>query len=310
MYVLSDSTSKLMRVVIAIGGNALLKRGQKLEARYQLQNIQQAIKGIASIAKQHEVVLCHGNGPQIGLLALEADAYQDVAPYPLDILGAETQGMIGYLLQRELKNHLPNFEIVTLLNQTRVEPKDPAFERPTKFIGPVYTKQQVEKLQKSQTWCFHQDGADYRRVVPSPEPHEIIEQHTIARLLSPSTLVICGGGGGIPVYRHNGRLCGIEAVVDKDKTAALLAERLHADALMILTDVDAVFEHWGTEQARALRQVSVAQLSEMVFPPGSMGPKIDAACRFVSATKQPAMIGHLADAEALLMRQAGTHIEG
>ncbi len=299
----------MSKIVIALGGNALLRRGEPLEAEIQRQNIAKAAEAIAQIAQTNQVVVTHGNGPQVGLLALQAEAYAKVRPYPLDVLGAETEGMIGYLLEQQLCNHLPARQVVTLLTQIEVDPADPAFTSPSKPIGPVYTETEAQKLARERGWAIAPDGAAYRRVVPSPEPRRIIELSTIKFLVKAGALVVCAGGGGIPVIVNSlGEIRGVEAVIDKDKAASLLAQLLSADALLLLTDVDAVYLNWGLASARPLRYITPSQLRTYHFAPGSMAPKVEAACRFVEATGGFAGIGKLEDAQAILAGKAGTVI--
>jgi carbamate kinase len=253
------------------------------------------------------VVVTHGNGPQVGLLALQAEAYQEVHPYPLDVLGAETEGMIGYLIEQELRNQLPQCQVATLLTQIEVEPRDPAFVHPSKPIGPLYTRVEAEKLARERGWAIAPDGDGYRRVVPSPEPRRVLELPTIHLLLEAGILVICAGGGGIPVViTAAGGIRGVEGVIDKDLAAALLAQELGADALLLLTDVDAVYDNWGTAQAEPFRQTTPQKLRQYQFAPGSMAPKIEAACRFVEATGGMAAIGCLQDALEMLEGKRGT----
>ena len=298
-----------MLVVIALGGNALIRRGQIPEVETQRQNIQLAAQAIAEVARQHRVVVTHGNGPQVGLLAMQAEAYKQVQPYPLDILDAETEGAIGYLLERELRNQLPAQSIVTLLTQIEVDPRDPAFARPTKPIGAVFSKTEADQLARERGWTVAPDGNAFRRVVPSPEPKRILELPTIQLLVNAGALVVCAGGGGIPVVvTAAGQICGIEAVIDKDLATALLATELQADALLLLTDVDAVFHNWGTPEARPIRETTPQQLSRYRFAPGSMQPKVEAACRFVEGTGGVAGIGKLQDAAEILSGDRGTLI--
>ena len=253
--------------------------------------------------------MTHGNGPQVGLLALQGAAYSQVAPYPLDVLGAESEGMIGYLLDQELVNTLGTRDVATLLTQVIVDRDDPAFEHPTKFVGPVYSEPEARQLAYARRWTVAQDGEHWRRVVPSPEPRSIVELRTIRLLVEAGVVVICVGGGGIPVVvDREGRLHGIEGVVDKDLAAALLAEGLGADALLMLTDVPAVEVGWGTPTARRLGDVTVGELSGMTFAPGSMGPKVQAACRFAERTGGLAAIGSLADAVDILEGRCGTRV--
>ncbi|ABZ75263.1 carbamate kinase [Shewanella halifaxensis HAW-EB4] len=295
-------------LVVALGGNALLRRGEPLEADVQRINIASAVKAIAALTADWNVVLVHGNGPQVGLLALQNSDYKQVKPYPLDILVAETQGMIGYMLQQELQNALPEISIVTMLTQVEVNSKDPAFLMPTKYIGPVYDKVEADVLSIEKGWEFKNDGDYIRRVVPSPKPLNIIESASIKQLISHGSLVICAGGGGIPVVRKDKKLLGVEAVIDKDLSAAFLAEQINADALLILTDADAVYINWGTDKQMALSNAQPEQLEKMEFDAGSMGPKINAACEFVNATKGKVGIGCLADGSQILKGLKGTLI--
>ncbi len=298
-----------MRVVIALGGNALLRRGEPLDATVQRRNVRAAASAVAAVAREHEVVITHGNGPQVGLLLLQSEAYRAVAPYPLDILGAESEGMIGYLIEEELRNVLPGREVATLLTVVEVAADDPAFRRPSKPIGPVYTAAEARRLAVERGWRMAPDGRRWRRVVPSPEPRRIIEIAAIRLLVAAGVIVVCAGGGGIPVVVDPaGGLRGVEAVIDKDLSATLLATTLEAYALLLLTDVDAVYAEWGTPWARPLRRATAAELRAMAFAPGSMGPKIEAACRFVESGGRFAAIGALADAALLLRGGAGTRV--
>jgi carbamate kinase len=297
------------RVVVALGGNALIRRGERAEAATQRANIARAVRAVAAVARRHEVVVTHGNGPQVGLLALQAEAYRDVAPYPLDVLGAESEGMIGYLLEQELMNALPGRPVATLLTQVGVDAADPAFAQPSKPIGPVYDEPAGRRLAAERGWALAPDGDGVRMVVASPEPRAILELATIRLLIGAGVLVVCAGGGGIPVtITAEGALHGVEAVVDKDRAAALLAEQLDADALLLLTDVPRVVAGWGTAAAVELDRATPAQLRDLAFPAGSMGPKVEAACRFVERTGGLAAIGALEDAEAILAGHAGTQI--
>jgi carbamate kinase len=298
-----------MRLIIALGGNALLRRGERLTSGNQRNNIKTAAAALAPLALQHELIVTHGNGPQVGLLALQSAAYHPEESYPLDILDAETEGMIGYLIEQELMNLLsPHRLCATLLTQIEVDPDDPAFASPSKPIGPVYTKAVAERLAEERGWRIAQDGDHYRRVVASPAPRKILEIEVIRLLLARGVVVICAGGGGIPVVRDGqNQLQGIEAVIDKDRASALLARELGAVALMMLTDVDAVYRDWGTPKARALRAVSPGKARKMAFAPGSMAPKMAAACEFAE-TGGTAFIGQLQDASAILAGSAGTRI--
>lgn len=295
-------------LVIALGGNALLKRGDPLEADIQRKNIEQAARVIAHLTVSWRVILVHGNGPQVGLLALQNSAYDKVAPYPLDILGAETQGMIGYMLQQTLKNYLPHREISTLLTQVEVGAADPAFRNPTKYIGPVYDHIQAESLKIEKGWVFKADGNYFRRVVPSPQPKRIVESEAIRALIALDHLVICNGGGGVPVVERADGYHGIEAVIDKDLSAALLAREINADALLILTDADAVYLDWGKSTQRPLAHATPELLRDMQFDAGSMGPKIAACCRFVTECNGIAGIGSLAEGSDILLGEKGTLI--
>lgn len=298
-----------MRVVVALGGNALLRRGQPVDAATQRANIGTAVAAIAELAREHQVVVTHGNGPQVGLLALQCEALRDVTPYPLDVLGAESEGMIGYLLGQQLINALDGQPVATLLTQVIVDPDDPAFAHPTKPIGPVYDQLTAQRLADERGWSIAPDGEHYRRVVPSPEPRSIIELGAIELLAKSGVLVVCVGGGGIPVVLdEHKRLHGIEAVIDKDLSAALLATQLDADALLMLTDVPNVEADWHTPQARPLAEVTTDEARRLKLAPGSMGPKIEAACRFIDAVGGIAAIGALADATALLRGERGTRI--
>lgn len=296
-----------MRIVAALGGNALLRRGEPPEAATQRRHVGEAVRALAALAGTHELVLTHGNGPQVGLLALQAAAYRDVTPYPLDVLGAESEGMIGYLLEQALRNELPGRSVATLLTQIVVDPADPAFGRPSKPIGPVYTEAEARRLAAERGWAIALDGESFRRVVASPEPLQVVELEAIRLLVAAGVLVICGGGGGIPVVvDESGALYGVEAVIDKDLSAALLARLLEADALLLLTDVPAVERDRGTPDATPIRRANPAELRELRFASGSMGPKVEAACRFVEAGGRFAAIGALDDAPAILRGEAGT----
>jgi len=297
-----------MRIVAALGGNALLKRGEAPIAEIQEKHVLAAVDALSPIARDHDLIITHGNGPQVGLLALESASDPSLPhPYPIDVLGAQTQGMIGYFLLQAFENALPGRTVASLVCQTLVASDDPAFEQPTKFIGPVYARQEGRRLAHLRGWQVHQDGDGWRRVVASPEPLELIEMPTIRMLLRNGTVVICAGGGGIPVCRGaDGLLRGIEAVVDKDLTAALLARDLDADALLLLTDVPNVESNFGTNSAQAIRDTTPAALRALPFPAGSMGPKVEAACRFVEATGKSAAIGRLEDAMEMLEGSRGT----
>jgi carbamate kinase len=297
-----------MRIVAALGGNALLERGEKPDADIQESHVRQAVAALAPLARAHELVVTHGNGPQVGMLALESARDPALTrPYSLDVLGAQTQGMIGYWLARALRGAAPGRPVGCLIGQTRVDPDDPAFAKPAKFVGPVYQEEEALRLAAERDWTVRRDGAAWRRVVPSPEPLELVELPLIRMLLDNGALVVCAGGGGIPVAADAaGALRGLEAVVDKDLAAALLARAVDAGALLLLTDVDAVIDGFGTPGARPIRHATPRDLRARSFPAGSMGPKVEAACRFVEATGQMAAIGRLDAAAALLSRAAGT----
>ncbi|WP_016767970.1 carbamate kinase, partial [Vibrio cyclitrophicus] len=291
-----------------LGGNALLRRGEPLEADVQRRNIETAVKTISEIAKVYNVVLVHGNGPQVGLLALQGLEYKKVNPYPLDVLGSETQGMIGYMLMQEFKNYLPNRNISCMLTQMTVDPNDPAFADPTKPIGPIYKEAEARELAEKFHWIVKPDGQHFRRVVPSPRPTGIVEHDAITQLIDAGHLVICTGGGGIPVKKENGKLVGVEAVIDKDMSAAFLAKQLDADALLILTDADAVYLDWGKPTQHALRSTTPSELAKFTFDAGSMGPKIEASCEFIQQGGKVVGIGALEDGLQILQGQAGTNI--
>lgn len=295
-----------MRVVAALGGNALLRRGERPTLAAQQANAHAAAAALAPLARAHELVVTHGNGPQVGLLALLAEASAEVPPYPLDVLGAESEGLIGYLLEQALRSALPEREIVTLLTQVEVAADDPAFAKPTKPIGPLYARDEGERLAAARGWQLVRDGASVRRAVPSPEPLRIFGLASIRRLLASGVLVICAGGGGIPVVARAGAFAGAEAVVDKDLCAALLARALAADALLLLTDVDAIYRDWP-ERREPIAQTTPAELRALALAPGSMAPKAEAVCRFAEAGGFAA-IGSLADAARLLAGRAGTRL--
>jgi len=298
-----------MRVVAALGGNALLRRGQPAEAELQRRNVEVAAGALAAIAREHELVVTHGNGPQVGLLALQSAAYDAVTSYPFDVLGAESEGMVGYMLEQALENELPDRQVAALLTQVVVDPQDPAFGAPTKPIGPVYDEAAAKRLAGERGWTVQPDGKGWRRVVPSPEPMEIVELRTIATLVRMGVIVICAGGGGIPVVKDDSRsLHGVEAVIDKDLSAALLALELGADALLLLTDVDGVQLDYGTPGARPLGEATPDELARLELPAGSMGPKADAAARFVRGGGRLAAITSLERATAALEGRAGTTV--
>ena len=300
-----------MRIVIALGGNALLKRGEPMTADHQRANVRVAAGSLARIAADHELVVSHGNGPQVGLLALQGEAYKDVEAYPLDILGAETQGMIGYMVEQELGNLLP-FErpLATILTMVEVDPDDEAFADPSKFVGPIYDEPTANALAADKGWVVKPDGPHWRRVVPSPRPKQIFEIRPMRWLLEHGAVVICAGGGGIPTMYAPGerRLLGVEAVIDKDLASSLLARELDADLFVMATDVDGVYRDWGTPDQARIERISADDLASMDFPAGSMGPKVDAATEFVRLTGKRAAIGALADIDGLVAGTAGTNV--
>jgi carbamate kinase len=308
-----------MRVVVALGGNALLRRAEAMTSDNQRHNVRVACRQLAPVAHDHELVIAHGNGPQVGLLALQGAAYEEVPTYPLDILGAETQGMIGYLVEQELGNLVPfDKPIATLLTMIEVDPDDQAFADPSKPIGPVYDRPSAEALAAKYGWTFKPDGDYHRRVVPSPKPRRIFELRQIKWLLEQGSIVICAGGGGIPVMytrssgpatpEHDRELLGVEAVIDKDFASGLLAADVLADSFIMATDVDAVYEGWSTPDQRAIARAHPDALEAMAeaFPAGSMRPKVLAACEFARSTGKRAAIGALGDISHVLEDGAGT----
>ncbi|MGE6383186.1 carbamate kinase [Shewanella baltica] len=302
-----------MRIVLALGGNALLERGQPLTATHLRNNIKKAAASIAAIAREHDVLIVHGNGPQVGLLMEQNYEYQKinsaVTAYPLDVLGAETCGMVGYMLQQELFNSDKKLSITTILTQTCVDIDDPAFNDPTKFVGPVYNEEEIDKVNiANPSAIFKKDGNYYRRVVSSPIPQDIVESKQIRSLLENGNTVIACGGGGIPVFKaDNGNLVGVECVIDKDLTAELLAEQIQADLFIILTD-GAVYLNYGKENQQAIKNITPQELDKYHFPAGSMGPKIDAVCKFVSKGLGDAAIGALDELSAVIAGHSGTRI--
>jgi carbamate kinase len=300
-----------MRIVIALGGNALLRRGEPMTAENQRENVRLAASQIAQVEPGNELVIAHGNGPQVGLLALQGAAYKEVEAYPLDVLGAQTEGMIGYLIEQELGNLLP-YEVpfATILTQVEVDAQDPAFGHPTKPIGPVYSKEEAERLAKERGWAIAPDGDKFRRVVASPRPKHIFEIRPVKWLLEHGTIVICAGGGGIPTCydeRHK-LLRGVEAVIDKDLCSALLAQELDAEVLVIATDVDAAYVDWGKPGQKAIAQAHPDDLEKLGFASGSMGPKVQAAIEFARNTGKDAVIGSLSDIVAITENRAGTRV--
>jgi carbamate kinase len=311
-----------MRVVVALGGNALQRRGEPMTVENQRANVRRACEALAPLAMEHELVISHGNGPQVGLLSLQASAYDEQSAYPFDVLGAQTEGMIGYLIEQELGNLLPfEKEIATVLTMTEVDPADPAMANPTKFVGPVYTAEEARRIAAERGWTVRPDGRHWRRVVPSPLPRSIFEIKPIRYLLERGVVVICTGGGGIPTVYLPGEhpvgpghlnpraLVGVEAVIDKDRSSAVLAEGLGADLLVIATDADAVHLDWDTPEARAIATVSPDALKAFDFPAGSMGPKVEAACAFArSEPGRVTAIGALEDLPQILAGTRGTRI--
>ncbi len=301
-----------MRIVIALGGNALLRRSDPMTTEVQRRNVKIAAEAIAPLAAEHSIVVVHGNGPQVGLLALQAQAYTSAEPYPMDVLDAGTQGMIGYLIQQELRSLLPpQTQVATLLTMIVVDPDDPAFASPTKFVGPVYPRAAADRLAAQEGWQFRPDGDSWRRVVPSPEPRRILEIQPITWLLERGAVVICAGGGGIPTMypaSGSGELTGVEAVIDKDLAGELLAEEVSADLYLMATDVDGVYLSWGTPDQRLLSQVTPEELASHQFAAGSMGPKVEAAARFTAKTGGRAAIGSLADIAGIVAGKAGTNV--
>ena len=300
-----------MRIVVALGGNALLRRGQPMTVANQRANVRIAAEALAPVALEHELVITHGNGPQVGLLALQGAAYHPDDAFPLDVLGAETEGLIGYLIEQELGNLLPfDKPLATLLTMVEVNHDDPAFADPTKFVGPLYDQAAAAQLAATNGWVVKQDGDAWRRVVPSPEPQRIFELRPVKWLLEQGAVVIAAGGGGIPTMYVPGTrtLVGVEAVVDKDRASALLAIEVAADQFVVATEADAIYVDWATAQQRAIRQATPDALADIGFPAGSMGPKVEAACAFVRATGNSALVGALDQIPALLARDGGTAV--
>lgn len=300
-----------MKIVVALGGNALARRGQQATADNLRANVREAMADLSKVALEHQLVITHGNGPQVGLLALQNLAYSEVESYPLDILGAETQGMLGYVIGQELMNAIGmQRHMVTILTTTVVREDDPAFARPTKFVGPVYSKSEAEEFAAKYDWTIAQDGQHWRRVVPSPEPVLIRQSESIERILKLGLIVLCGGGGGVPVVidSKTDSMHGVEAVVDKDASSAVLARDIGADMLLLLTDGDAVCLDWGTPDERAIRTASPAALREFNFAEGSMGPKVAAAAQYAEATGGEAVIGSLDKIAEILTGRSGTRI--
>jgi carbamate kinase len=300
-----------MRIVLALGGNALLRRDEPMTAQNQRENVRVAARALAPLARSHELVVSHGNGPQVGLLAMQAASYSKVEAYPLDVLGAQTEGMIGYMIEQELGNLLP-FEqpFATILTMVEVDPDDPAFQNPTKPIGPTFTEEEARRLAKERSWTIAPEGDRWRRVVPSPKPKRVFEIRPIKWLLERGVIVICTGGGGIPtMYHPDGSLHGAEVVIDKDRASALLARELEADFLVMATDVEGVYAGWGTPEAKLIRRATPEEIRMHAFASGSMRPKVEAACSFAEEHGRRAAIGALSDLERIVAGQAGTIIE-
>jgi carbamate kinase len=304
----SDRQSR-PRAVVALGGNALLRRGEPLEAANQTRAARAAARVLARVAPTHQLVVTHGNGPQVGLLALMSEAFTDTAPYPLDVLGSETEGQIGYVLELELDNAIDDQDTVAVLTRVVVDAHDPAFRAPSKFIGPMYSATVAQSAAETHGWTVKPDGDGWRRVVPSPQPRRIVQLHAIERLVEAGFLVICTGGGGIPVVEGpGGNYRGVEAVIDKDLASALLATNLGVETLVLATDVDAVYDGYGTAAQRPISRATPSGLSAHHFPAGSMAPKVEAVCRFVEHTGGRGVIGSLAEIDDLLRGRAGTQV--
>lgn len=297
-----------MRLVVALGGNALRRRGQGPDRAAEADNVATAVAAVAGLTAAHSVVVTHGNGPQVGILALQAASVSELEPYPLDVLGAESEGLIGYLLQQGLVSAVPGAQVVTVLTQVVVDRGDPAFTHPTKPIGPVMDAASAGRLGEERGWSVGPDGTGFRRMVPSPEPRRLVELPTIRLLVDAGVIVICAGGGGIPVVEDDRGLHGVEAVVDKDLSAALLALGTEADGLVLLTDVPGVYQEHGTTGARLVRRARPGQLRRLGLPAGTMGPKAEAAARFVEAGGGWAAIGSLDEAAAVVAGAAGTRV--
>ena len=301
-----------MKIVIALGGNALLKRGEPMTAENQRENVKTACAQIARVYDGNQLIITHGNGPQVGLLALQNNAYKEVPMYPLDVLGAETAGMIGYMIQQELSNTVPDSaSIATMLTQIQVDPKDPAFQKPSKPVGPVYSKEEADKIAAEKGWTMAPDNDKYRRVVASPKPVNIFGLEPLKTLIDNKYIVVCGGGGGIPTWVDDkGKQHGAEAVIDKDLATALLATLIDADLFVIATDVDGAYLDWGKPEQKRIALAAPDAALAFGFASGSMGPKIEAAANFAKATGKDAVIGALADIEQIVAGKAGTRISG
>lgn len=306
-----------MRVLVALGGNALSLKNEPITAQNQRKRVKQAVAPLAKIAEQHELIITHGNGPQVGLLAQQSLAnlssdqsnQSTKAPFPLDVLNAETEGMIGYLIEQELINQLPeNRRTASLLTMVQVDANDKAFSEPDKPVGPSYPFEKKQSLEDKNNWSFKSKDNEWQRVVPSPEPEDILQSPAIETLLLNDTVVICSGGGGIPVSRSDNALIGVEAVIDKDKTSALLAIKLKVDRFIIATKTDGVYRNWQSKTSEKIKNITIKQLKSMQFESGTMAPKIAAAIRFVKQRQQPAVIGSLDELDKIMNFNAGTKI--
>jgi len=299
-----------MRVVVALGGNALLKRGEEPTSQNQRRNVRTACRSLAPLAEDNQLVITHGNGPQVGLLALQSASYKEVEEYPLDVLGAQTEGMLGYYIEQELGNMMPTeSSFATILTMVEVDPEDPAFQNPSKPIGLLYEEGEAQRIAKEKGWSIARDGDGWRRVVPSPEPHRIFELRPIHWLLEKGVVVICAGGGGIPTaYNSEGTLEGVEVVIDKDRASALLARQLGARLLILATDADGVYENWGSDEAKLIQRATPDDMSGLELEAGSMGPKVEAACDFVRRTGERAVIGSLSEISGMVEGTSGTQI--
>ena len=299
-----------MKVVVSLGSSALLKRGEPMDGKIQRKNLARAATELAIIARGHKVIVTHSSGPQAGLLAVKAEAYAQSQQYSLDVLHAEVEGMIGYMIQQELNSILPKHPVVTLITQIEVNENDPAFQEPNTPIGPTYSAEEAQRLARTHGWKLVAEGSKWRRVVASPEPVNLVELAWIRLLFHAGAVVVCAGGGGIPVVvSPTGAVRGVEAVIDKDLAAALVARQVGADALLLLTDVDAAYIGWGGNNPRPVRETMPSELRKYPFAPGSMKSKVEAACRFVEATGGTAGIGALDEAAAILNGEAGTFVK-
>ncbi|MEB3799040.1 MAG: carbamate kinase [Desulfurococcales archaeon] len=306
-------------LVIALGGNAFLRKGQPKTVDHQWKNVMLAAKQIVDIyMKGYRIVVTHGNGPQVGMIMEWMESLKDrYPPLTMDIATAMTQGWLGYMLMQSIGNELESRgvdrKVVSIVNQVLVDKDDPAFSNPTKFIGGYYSREEAEMLSKEKGWIMKPDPrGGYRRVVPSPTPIRNIEREAITRLLEEEYIVIASGGGGVPVVEENGILRGVEAVIDKDLASSILAQNISADGLVIATDVEGVYLDYGTSKQRIIRRISVDELEKLyeegLFPPGSMGPKVRACIEFVKRTGKWAVIGSLENLEEAITGDAGTYI--